>query len=126
MKTHEAIYFARNLRKNPTISESIFWELVRKRRVCGLKFLRQYKIEHSNLNGELNYFFVDFYCHELKLIVEIDGEIHAHQKEYDAERQNILEEMGYIVIRIQNEELNSKDILNKFYNICESLKSTTK
>ncbi|MEO6190942.1 MAG: DUF559 domain-containing protein, partial [Saprospiraceae bacterium] len=84
------------------------------------KFLRQFKIEHSNINDTLNYFFVDFYCHEIKLIVEIDGEIHAHQKGYDAERQNILEEMGYNVIQIQNEELNSTDILNQFYNFFES------
>ncbi|MEO6191276.1 MAG: DUF559 domain-containing protein [Saprospiraceae bacterium] len=126
MRINDAIYFARLLRKNPTISESKFWEIVRKRRICGLKFLRQYKIEHSNINGIRNYFFVDFYCHEIKLIVEIDGEIHEQQKEYDAERQNILEEMGYYVIRIRNEELSSSDILNQFYNFCESLKSTTK
>ncbi|MEO6693197.1 MAG: endonuclease domain-containing protein [Saprospiraceae bacterium] len=121
MRIHDAIHFARNLRKNPTESEKYFWELIRKRKVHNLKFLRQFKIEHSNINVVKNYFFVDLYCHQIKLIVEIDGQIHLQQKEYDQERQAILEGIGYKVIRIRNDEVKNKSTINDFVNSCKSL-----
>ncbi len=122
MRHDEAIYFARSLRKNMTPSEKIFWEKVRNRRLLGLRFLRQYKIAHSEVMGITNYFFVDFYCHELKLIVEVDGSIHKMQKEYDLERERILKEMRYHVYRIKNEEVSSSLAISKFINYCEDLK----
>ncbi|HNA65430.1 MAG TPA: DUF559 domain-containing protein, partial [Saprospiraceae bacterium] len=122
MRHHEAIYFARALRKTMTPSEKIFWEKVRKRRLLGLRFLRQYKIEHSNVMNVRNFFFVDFYCHELRLIVEIDGSIHKKQKEYDLARESILREMKYKVYRIKNEEASSDLAISKFINYCEQLK----
>lgn len=68
-----------------------------------------------------NYFFVDFYCHELKLIIEVDGEIHLLQKEYDQEREDILTQMGYNVYRIKNEEVKSIDIVQKLETYCKKL-----
>ena len=122
MRVNEALYFARELRNNMTTSEKIFWEKIRQRRILELRFLRQYRIEHSNIMGVKNFFFVDFYCHELKLIVEIDGDIHISQKEYDNERETILIEMGYKIYRIKNKEVNSESRLEHFINFCKLLK----
>ena len=44
-------------------------------------------------------------CHEVKLIIELDGGQHAEQKEYDHKRITFLEKAGYIVIRIWNNEV---------------------
>jgi very-short-patch-repair endonuclease len=66
---------ARELRKNQTESEKIFWELVRGRKLSGIKFLRQYPITYS-VYQKPYFFFADFYCAKSKLIIEIDGSIH--------------------------------------------------
>ena len=50
----------------------MYWQILRKRQIHGMKFLRQFRIEHSNINGIKNCFIVDFYCHELKLIIEVE------------------------------------------------------
>ena len=107
MKTLDALHFARNLRKNQTSAEMLLWQMLRKRQIYGMKFLRQFKIEHSNINDIKNYFIVDFYCHELKFIIEVDRKIHNIQNEYDQDRQMILEAMGYNFFRIKNENLRS-------------------
>jgi len=67
-----------------TIDERKAWEILRDRRVLGFKFRRQHII-HG--------FIVDFYCHELKLILEIDGKGHASAEriQYDAARTQRLE-----------------------------------
>ena len=61
MKQNDALYFARELRKDQTTSEIFLWKLIRKKRLLGLRFLRQYRIEHSNIMSIKNYFFVDLY-----------------------------------------------------------------
>lgn len=48
---------------------------------------------------------VDFYCHELKLIIELDGPIHKDQVSYDKRRQRWLEYQGYYVVRSQNDDI---------------------
>ncbi len=121
MKHNDALHFARELRKDQTTSEIFLWKLIRKKRLLGLRFLRQYRIEHSNIMSIKNYFFVDLYCHELKLIIEVDGEIHLLQKEYDQEREDILTQMGYNVYRIKNEEVKSIDIVQKLETYCKKL-----
>jgi very-short-patch-repair endonuclease len=52
-------------------------------------------------------FIVDFYCHELRLIIEVDGWVHEeeYQKEYDERRQFWLEKRGYMIIRFLNDEV---------------------
>ena len=89
--------FARQLRKESTPEEKKVWEALRNRRFMDLKFRRQHVIEG---------FVVDFYCHELRLAVEIDGGIHDRQKEYDDLRQSLVEEKGFSFIRVTNEEVN--------------------
>ena len=97
--------FARHLRKNQTPSEKFFWEKVRNRRFFNKKINRQFIIEHSNRMGNKQFFIVDFYCHEKKLIIELDGKIHKYQIKYDREREEILKEIGFKVIRFKNDEV---------------------
>lgn len=76
--------------------------------MVGKKFLRQHPIYHD-LNGKETFYIADFYCHELKLIIEIDGEIHKFQRKRDNERDYILNMLGLNVIRIRNEMIK-KDL----------------
>lgn len=99
--------FAREMRKNPTDAEKLMWMNLRNRKLSGKKFNRQFVIQHGGYKTSVNYFIADFHCHEHKIIVEIDGDIHLHQVEYDKIREEILEELGYKVIRFKNEEVLS-------------------
>ena len=67
---------ARLLRNNMTKAEQILWDKLKDRNVFKPRFRRQHPI---------GIFIVDFYCHEYKLAIEIDGEIHLKKeaKEYD-------------------------------------------
>jgi len=111
MKYSQILEFARSLRKNQTPAENIFWQNVRNRKFLGLKFNRQFVIEH----GSQNYFIADFHCFEKKFIIEIDGDIHRYQLEYDRIREDILKEMGYSIIRFRNEDVlsNWDEVKNK-------------
>lgn len=90
----EKIELARRFRKNPTASEAILWEALRNRKLAGYKFRRQHPIQG---------FIVDFYCHEARLVVEVDGPIHEEQREYDQARQAIIEAEGNRFHRIPSE-----------------------
>ena len=98
--------FARILRKEQTKSEKTVWELLKNRKFLGLKFRRQHVIEG---------FIVDFYCHSLKLAIEVDGSIHLKQKNYDQLRQEAIESEGIRFLRITNNEIkvNKNSILGK-------------
>jgi very-short-patch-repair endonuclease len=87
---------ARNLRQNLTPAEQILWQHLRNRKLHGLKFRRQHPIGR---------FIVDFYCPEYRLIVELDGEIHDRQVEYDMARTEQLQADGDRVLRFQNQEV---------------------
>lgn len=92
--------FARSLRKEQTPEEEIVWNLLRNRKFINLKFRRQHDIEG---------FIVDFYCHELRLAVEIDGGVHDKQKDYDELRQELIENKGIRFVRVTNDEIK-KDV----------------
>jgi very-short-patch-repair endonuclease len=94
--SEEIIRRARELRKRMTRPEEKMWQLLRNRQFHNLKFRRQHPIGR---------FIVDFYCHELKLVVEIDGSIHDTeiQKERDESRTFMIEELGLKVIRFENQ-----------------------
>jgi very-short-patch-repair endonuclease len=87
---------ARELRQPQTQAEAILWRQLRDRRLKGLKFRRQHPIGR---------FIVDFCYPKHKLVVEIDGDTHATQTEYDAARAEWLEMQGYRVIRFTNQEV---------------------
>jgi len=102
---------ARQMRKEPTNAESLLWARLRKRQLDGLKFRRQHIIK---------YFIVDFYCPKAKLAIEIDGEVHDEQKEYDQDREKILQESGYQVVRFKNAAVeNDLDlVVAGIYDLC--------
>jgi very-short-patch-repair endonuclease len=97
--------FARSLRKNQTPAEKYFWEKVRDRRFLGKKFNRQFVIQHEEIQNKKKFFIADFFCHEKRLVVELDGKIHLQQLDYDRIRENILREMGFQIIRFDNAEV---------------------
>jgi leucyl-tRNA synthetase len=106
------LLLARNLRKNPTPSEKLLWNYLRRRNLLGYKCLRQHPIFYRINNNWVEFFIADFYCSELKLIIEVDGKIHDNNKEYDSERDLKLLNKGICVIRIKNEELvNMKSVI---------------
>jgi very-short-patch-repair endonuclease len=97
----------RELRVNQTQSEEILWERIRNRQLVGKKFLRQHPIYHD-LNGKETFNIADFYCHELKLVVEIDGELHKYQQKKDKKRDQVMYLLGINVIRINSEMVMKK------------------
>ncbi len=89
---------ARELRQRATEAEEKLWTLLRNRKLKGKKFRRQHPIAG---------YVADFYCHETKLVIELDGNFHTTQeaKVYDNLRTTMLNEMGITVLRFWNEEL---------------------
>ena len=82
---------ARQMRKEPTRSESLLWSALRNRRLASRKFRRQHPVGR---------FILDFYCQEERLAVEVDGPVHETQRQADGERQQILESMGIRFLRL--------------------------
>jgi leucyl-tRNA synthetase len=105
MKYIEIKQVAGRLRKNPTASEKLMWEYLRGRKLSGYKFLRQHPLYYEHKDNEHFFFVPDFYCAELKLIIELDGEIHKERKEQDQRRAEILQNNGFKILRINNSEL---------------------
>jgi very-short-patch-repair endonuclease len=97
----ELVRRARELRSNMTRAEIILWSRLRSKKVNGYKFRRQQPIFD---------YIVDFYCNELKLIIEVDGEIHSlnEKPKYDLKRDNILKINGYHIIRLTNFEIETE------------------
>lgn len=101
---------AKELRENMTQAELVLWEYVRQHPL-GYKFRRQHP---------LGIYIVDFYCHKLKLVIEVDGSIHDLQdvKDADAERQRQLEMDGLRIVRFTNEEiLKTKEVVIEQINL---------
>jgi len=87
---------ARELRRKQTPPEEIFWELVRARRFLGMKFRRQH---------QLGDYIADFYCHEHRLVVELDGGGHLAKREKDHKRNAWMQAQGFTVMRFPNDQL---------------------
>jgi very-short-patch-repair endonuclease len=96
--SHRRTIRARELRNNATDAEKILWSILRKRGVAGCKFRRQVPIDR---------FIVDFACVERKLVVELDGGQHAAKAAYDANRTEILEACGWLVLRFWNHQVTT-------------------
>ena len=94
--TPQSIARARALRNRQTKAESLLWYVLRNRRLCGLKFRRQFPVEP---------FIADFACVEARLIVEIDGGYHDYTYADDRSRQRRLEQSGWKVLRFSNEDV---------------------
>jgi very-short-patch-repair endonuclease len=91
---------ARILRSNMTQAEIILWSRLRSKQIDGYKFRRQQPIFD---------YVVDFYCDELKLIIEVDGEIHSliESANWDIKRDKILKINGNHIIRLSNIEIET-------------------
>lgn len=91
---------AQQLRKKMTNTEALLWDVLRNRRFEGLKFRRQHPVSR---------FIVDFYCHEKRLVVEVDGSIHDEPevKVRDANREVELQNLGLTIARFTNEEIEN-------------------
>lgn len=84
---------ARELRKDSTLSEVLLWCEIKNKRIKGFQFHRQVPM--------LNYI-VDFYCHELMLVIEIDGDSHEGKELYDKKRQKEIEDYGVSFLRFDD------------------------
>jgi len=87
---------ARELRSHPTDAEQRLWTQLRAHRLMGLKFRRQ---------KPLGPYIVDFICHEIGLVIEVDGGQHQDAAAYDSRRDAWLRERGYQVLRFWNNEV---------------------
>jgi type I restriction enzyme R subunit len=100
------------LRRSATPAEKALWERLRGRQLATLKFLRQVPIGP---------FVADFCCRDLRLVVELDGEVHSTAQEVvrDQERDAYLKGHNYIVLRFPNEQVFS-DIESVLRRICDA------
>ena len=104
-KLKEIIYYVtRQLRKNQTPAEAELWSVLRKKQLDGIKFYRQHPIKYQYQNRD-SFFIADFFTHQNKIIIELDGPVHEYRVPYDVERTHILSMMGYKVIRFANDEV---------------------
>lgn len=96
--SRELLDKARELRANPTETEKLLWVFLRGRQMCGIKFRRQHPIGTH---------IVDFYSHEARLVIELDGGQHGDdcQRLYDAKRTAELERLGLRVLPFWNNEV---------------------
>jgi very-short-patch-repair endonuclease len=88
----------RKLRDNATEADHILWTALRNKQLNGYKFRRQHP---------LSFYIADFYCHEFKLVVEVDGGYHQTKEQIllDNRRTADIEFQGLKVIRFTNEEV---------------------
>ena len=103
--------FKRNsLRNNSTAAESTLWKVLKNKQIDGLKFRRQHSIGP---------YIMDFYCPEIKLCIELDGEPHDNSEQYNAdmERTKYINEEGITVVRFSNNV-----VFNNIEVIIESIK----
>ncbi len=94
--TRQQTRTSREFRRDGSRAEKVCWELLRAKRMAGIKFRRQHPIGP---------YFADFACVSKKLVIEIDGEHHAFQVEADARRTAALEKAGWRVIRFWANEM---------------------
>ncbi len=104
-------HFSKTLRKGSTRAEAILWQGVRAKQLAGIKFRRQEPIAH---------FIVDFVSFEKRIIIELDGGQHAHSTLKDLERDAILAQRGFTVLRFWNNEVldNPEGVLEAIREAC--------
>jgi very-short-patch-repair endonuclease len=93
---------ARDLRRNMTLSEVLLWNQLKQKNMMGYDFDRQRPLEN---------YIVDFYCKDLSLAIEIDGDTHIYRYEEDEIRQKTLEKLGIRFLRFEDIEVK-KNISN--------------
>ncbi|MFN8591693.1 MAG: endonuclease domain-containing protein [Thermomicrobiales bacterium] len=113
-RSRHNIHAGRELRSTQTPAEETLWQALRNRKLAGLKFRRQHPIGP---------FMADFCCPDRRLIIELDGSVHARMQEEDSAREAILVAAGYTVLRFDNgavaEDLSA--VLNAILTTAEGL-----
>ena len=104
-------HHARALRKAQTEAKQKLWTLLRNRQLNGRKIRRQHAFAG---------YVLDFYCHECKLAIELDGRYHneSDSKEYDLARTSLLSQYGIKVVRFWNEE-----VINETEKVLEKIRA---
>lgn len=104
------------LRKNPTHAELILWQYLKANQL-GVRFKRQHPIWM---------YIADFYCHQMKLVIEVDGSIHnaVDVKENDKVREEDISSFGIKVVRFNNDEIKNdvEVVIEKIKTIINELK----
>jgi len=110
--------YAKHMRKNPTGPENALWDRLRQKQLFGLRFRRQQPIGP---------YIVDFYCSELRLVIELDGAGHEQQAAYDLKRKSWLESEGYRVNRIGSDHRFSDpdEVFPFIVETCQQLMAET-
>ncbi|MDY5238402.1 endonuclease domain-containing protein [Bacteroides helcogenes] len=94
MNTPEKGMQRKELRNHSTPAEATLWKMLKGEQVAGLKFRRQHSVGP---------YILDFFCPEIKLAIELDGEVHNKQEEYDEQRTHFLQKTkGIEVLRFEN------------------------
>ena len=108
---------ARRLRRDQTDAERVLWFRLRDRRLAGWKFRRQAAIDR---------YVVDFVCVDGRLIVELDGGQHGERVEQDAARTEVLQAMGYLVLRFWNNDVlaNTEGVITLIIEALGHVEST--
>ena len=105
----------RKLRKTMTKAEVILWQILRNKQIS-FKFRRQFGIGH---------YIVDFYCPQLRLVIELDGDVHTtlKQRQKDKIRQKFLENNGCYVKRYWNSDIvnGTNSVAEEIYHLCQRL-----
>ena len=108
--------YSRELRQVSTDAEKLLWAELRNRKLNGLKFRRQHPIDN---------YIADFYCHERKLVIELDGAVHdvKENEDYDKARTFELKDLSINVLRFRNDEVinNTDGVLQKIAEVADML-----
>jgi very-short-patch-repair endonuclease len=114
------VYRAKELRKEETEAEKVFWRnILKHKKLENFKFTRQKPIDC---------FIVDFFCSSLGVVIEIDGGVHDFQKNRDFERDRMLKQkFGLEIIRYSNKEVleNTESVLEDFIKRIEFVNTTS-
>jgi len=113
MRNQRTTQHARRLRREQTPFEAVLWATLRDRQLEGYKFRRQHPIPP---------FVADFACPSAKLVVELDGRVHDESVERDANRDAVLEEQGWQVVRFSNVQLlqSKGEVVQTVFHLLQS------
>ncbi len=107
---------AKKQKENPTDAEKFLWQNLRNNQLSGFRFRRQHIIDQ---------FIVDFVCLEKQLVIEVDGEYHSlpETKISDKQRTEILNQLGFKVLRFSNEEVinDIENVLDRINDVLNTL-----
>jgi len=95
----------RDLRQRATPAERKLWSYLRNKQLVGVKFYRQKPLVYEKSFNRRYFYIADFFTRQKRLVVELDGPIHEYKKEYDENRDIVVNNLGLRVLRLKNEEV---------------------